>query len=387
MTDPTKSSGTLPMVDTIGERLGIDVRKLMDLGPVASRHLVGEARDQLYVRSGGKVDMTKPRRFYGILKERCNLKCQGCHYWRMPEYGPELDAEGWIRVLADIKDFVGPFHINFSGGEPLLMHGLFDVLNYCRDNEILAGMTTNAMILRDRQAQELVDARLFSLNISLDGFKDETHDLQRGVKGSHARVLRTVKLMQDYSEKTGVPVPIVIKPTVSRLNYEEMPDLVRLTADLGVNGILFQPIGDWGTDEIDNLWVRDFDRLQAVVDEMLDLKRQGYPILSADWHIQDWVRHFKKEARDDIPGENEDVKCWVGITTLVIKTDGTLANCHTLEPIGNVHQGSIRDIWYSAVGKQRRAESTSCTLACSENCTVKRPINQKLRGALKLLRA
>src|SRR5690349_12817051 len=248
----------------LSERVGFDLAKLRTLIPVARRHLEGEVRDAAYVRSNGRWDITKPRRFYGILNERCNLKCMGCDYWRLEHYVDELPAQEWIRVLREIKEFVGPFHINFSGGEPLVKHGVFDILDYCRDNGILAGMTTNAIILKDRQAAQLVEARLFSLNVSLDGAKEATHDLQRGVKGSYAKVLRTVALMKEHSRKTGIKVPIVIKPTVSRLNFQEMPELVRMVAGLGVYGILFQPLGDWGTKEIDDLWITDMDALQSV---------------------------------------------------------------------------------------------------------------------------
>lgn len=367
-----------------GERR-LDLSKLKALLPVARRHLEGELRDATYVRTGGRVDVTKPRRFYGILNERCNLKCQGCHYWRLDHYVEELSAVEWIRVLQEIKDFVGPFHINFSGGEPLLKHGIFDILNFCRDNEILAGLTTNAVILKDRQAEQLVEAKLFSLNISLDGAEAATHDLQRGVKGSYAKVLRTVDLMKTRSKTTGIPVPIVIKPTVSRLNFKEMPDLVRMAADMGVNGILFQPINDWGTTEIQNLWIDDFDALHSVVEQIVALKEQGYPILSADWHIKDWVRHFKK-APTTLSADPNGVQCWVGMTTMAVKTDGTVINCHTLDPIGSVKNQSIRDIWHGEVARQRRAETVKCTIGCSENCTIKRSVWQNAKGAVRLLR-
>jgi hypothetical protein len=154
---------------------------------------------------------------------------------------------------------------------------------------------------------------------------------------------------------------------------------------MGVNGILFQPISDWGTKEIENLWIQDIDALHSVVEEIVAMKAQGYPILSADWHIRDWVRHFKKEP-NVVSTDPDDVQCWVGITTVVIKTDGTVVNCHTLDPIGDLKHQSVRDIWYGEVGKQRRAETVKCTIACSENCNIKRSVWQNVQGAMRLLR-
>jgi MoaA/NifB/PqqE/SkfB family radical SAM enzyme len=158
-----------------------------------------------------------------------------------------------------------------------------------------------------------------------------------------------------------------------------------MVADMGVNGILFQPINDWGTAEVRDLWIEDFDALRSVVDEIVAMKEQGYPILSADWHIRDWVRHFKKEPTA-LSIDPDGVQCWVGITTMVVKTDGTIINCHTLDPIGDVRQQSVRDIWRGEVAARRRAETVKCTIGCSENCTIKRSVWQNVQGAMFLLR-
>ena len=89
------------------------------LAPLAVKHLIGEAADALYVHSGKRIDATRPRRIYGVLNERCNLKCLGCKYWRLPAYVQVMPAAQWVSVLAELRDFLGRYHINFSGGEPL----------------------------------------------------------------------------------------------------------------------------------------------------------------------------------------------------------------------------------------------------------------------------
>jgi hypothetical protein len=72
---------------------------------------------------------------------------------------------------------------------------------------------------------------------------------------------------------------------------------------------------------------------------------------------------------------------------MVVKTDGAVINCHTLDPIGNVRQQSVRDIWRGEVATQRRAETVKCTIGCSENCTIKRSVWQNVQGAMRLLRS
>ena len=63
-------------------------------------------------------DYTKPVTFYGLVNERCNVKCRYCEYWRLKHYVNEMTIEEWQTALTSIKDFVGQFSINFSGGEP-----------------------------------------------------------------------------------------------------------------------------------------------------------------------------------------------------------------------------------------------------------------------------
>jgi MoaA/NifB/PqqE/SkfB family radical SAM enzyme len=363
--------------------MSINIGRTRSLFPVALKHLSGELRDLLYLNSAGRVDFTRPRRFYGILNERCNSKCLGCRYWRLPNYKEELNAEQWIKILDSIKAFTGVYHISFSGGEPLLKKGLFRILRHCRNNGILASLTTNAMMLNGSQAAQIVECQPFSLNISIDGCTEAVHDMQRGGKGSFQRAMDAIQLIRLHSKRLGYDVPIIIKTTVSKLNYTEMPGVVRLSEKIGAKGVLFQPVSDWGTKEIDDLWINELDKLQKIIETLLKMQHEGYPILNSQWHLQDWFRHFAKLPREY---PSSKFTCAVGLDTLVILCDGTVHNCHKLDPIGNIVTNKVRDIWYGEKAKRRRSESLVCRLDCSENCSVRRSVQQRFNGAKRLIR-
>lgn len=353
------------------------------LAPLALAHLRGEAADALYVGSNGAIDITRPRRVYGLLNERCNLRCLGCPYWRMERYRPELTADQWIGVLADLKEFLGRFHINFSGGEPLLRRDLPRILGYCRDEGIHAGLTTSGVLLRDRQAAELVEARLFNLCVSLDGATARTHDRQRGVDGVFDKAVRAIGLMREHGRRAGLPVPIIVKPTVSALNLDEMPALVTLAESLGCS-VLFQPVSDWGTPEVSQLWISHEAKLAGVIDTLLEMKAAGRPILNDEAHIRDWARHF---ARRPAPAGEGRVRCTVGLDTLIIHADGELLNCYQWPALGNAIDAPVSTLWRSEQANRQRTESLGCTRGCTENCAVRRPVSQQVRGAIRLIRA
>lgn len=340
-------------------------------------HVAGEIADPLFVRSRGRIDLTKPRRVYGILNERCNLRCQGCHYWRMQEYQPEMSAAEWIAILADLKSFLGAYHVNFSGGEPLLRKDLFEILAYCRDADIHAGITTSGVILRERRARELAEARLFNLNISIDGATAKTHDAQRGVHGSFVKAMRAIELMREHTARVGVHVPIVLKSTVTRLNLGEMPALVQLAESIGCS-VLFQPVSDWGTPEISRLWIDDISALRAVVARLIELQAEGCRILNARDQLLDWVRHFERSPKQD------GVACSVGLDTLVVGPTGDVHNCERWAPLGNARREPIGLIWRRSWTQRHHA--LACTKGCTETCAARRPLSQRLRGALQLMR-
>lgn len=102
--------------------------------------------------------------------DRCNLRCTYC----MPEEVVFLDRRELL-TLEEIADFVRlavPLGINkvrLTGGEPLMRRGLADLVRLLAaiDGIRDIGLTTNGLLLAEH-AQELYDAGLRRLNVSLD---------------------------------------------------------------------------------------------------------------------------------------------------------------------------------------------------------------------------
>ena len=100
--------------------------------------------------------------------------------------------------------------------------------------------------------------------------------------------------------------------------------------------------------------------------------------------MQDWLRHFQRAPRPPEPGA---VKCTVGLDTLIIQANGTLRHCYRRDPIGTVGSGAVEEIWKSETARQVRSESVACTRGCTESCSVRRPISQRARGIVHLMRS
>src|ERR1039457_5570384 len=104
---------------------------VMEIGELASlgwKHAVSAFAEEVYLKTG--LDSTKPVTFYGLVNERCNVKCRDCEYWRLPKYKDEMSIEQWQAALLSIKDFVGTFSISYSGGEPFIKPGFLDLMAF-----------------------------------------------------------------------------------------------------------------------------------------------------------------------------------------------------------------------------------------------------------------
>ncbi|MER3431898.1 MAG: GTP 3',8-cyclase MoaA [Leptolyngbya sp. ERB_1_1] len=115
------------------------------------------------------------------LIDRCNFRCQYC----MPE-GTDLEyvlqqnlltQEELVTLLKEVFIPVGFTRFRLTGGEPLIRPGVVEIVKTIAqfpETQDLA-MTTNAFLL-ESMAQDLYDAGLRRINISLDSLEPETFD-------------------------------------------------------------------------------------------------------------------------------------------------------------------------------------------------------------------
>lgn len=179
------------------------------------------------------------------LTDRCNLRCEYC----MPEDGiknkiPHCDMLSLeeLYLIAKIFVDVGIDKIRFTGGEPLVRFGAVDLI---KKVNALPGvkevtLTTNGILLDD-YLDELVDAGVKRLNVSLDTLDAEKYRrITRG--GDINRVLSGIK----HARKKGIK-PIKINTVlIGGFNDNEISDLVELTRDgsMDVRFIELMPIGE-----------------------------------------------------------------------------------------------------------------------------------------------
>ena len=129
----------------------------------------------------------------------CNLHCTGC--WAA-EYGNKLnlsleELDGIIRQGKEL----GVYFYIYSGGEPLVRKD--DILRLCRMHDDCVFLAfTNATLIDEAFAKEMLDVRNFVPAISVEGFAQET-DARRG-QGTFDRVMEAMRILRENRLPFGV---------------------------------------------------------------------------------------------------------------------------------------------------------------------------------------
>jgi cyclic pyranopterin phosphate synthase len=181
--------------------------------------------------------------------DRCNLRCLYC----MPPEGiPWIPHEQVLRfeeiaLVVRAAAELGITRVRLTGGEPLVRLGIVDLVRMLASTpgvEDLA-MTTNGVLLT-RYAQELADAGLDRVNVSLDTLRPARfHSMTR--LGSLEEVLAGI----EAAHRAGLD-PVKLNTVVMRgTNDDDVVDLARKTREAGwnVRFIEWMPVGETAPQE------------------------------------------------------------------------------------------------------------------------------------------
>jgi MoaA/NifB/PqqE/SkfB family radical SAM enzyme len=113
----------------------------------------------------GVVSRDHPVMAHIIPIRRCNLACTYCNEY--DDVSKPVATETMIERLDQLAD-LGTNIVTFSGGEPLLHPELDQLISHIRRRGIIAGMITNGYLLTAQRVQQLNDAGLDHMQISID---------------------------------------------------------------------------------------------------------------------------------------------------------------------------------------------------------------------------
>ncbi len=186
---------------------------------------------------------------YLEVTNRCNLLCTTCPR-TYADLEPPADMD-WERFRSIVDQLPNLKRAVLHGvGEPMLVKTLPKMVRYLAGRNVYVLFNTNGTLLNERSGRALAEAGLDELRVSLDAATRETFKAVRG-KDYFERILANVRRFRTMQEREGATKPRVslwltgLKETVA-----ELPDFVRIAADLGVEEVYLQRLVFFDKDSI-----------------------------------------------------------------------------------------------------------------------------------------
>jgi MoaA/NifB/PqqE/SkfB family radical SAM enzyme len=176
---------------------------------------------------------------YLEITNRCNLLCTTCPR-TYEELEPPADMS-WELFKSIIDQVPNLSRAVLHGvGEPMLVKNLSKMVRYLKDRGTYVLFNTNGTVLNERNGRALIEAGLDELRVSLDAANAKSYLAVRG-KDYFKRILRNVRAFRELQEREAKDRPRVsawltgLKETIA-----ELPEFVRVAADIGVKEVYLQ---------------------------------------------------------------------------------------------------------------------------------------------------
>ncbi len=261
----------------------------------------------------------------------CNLRCIMCDYQNTKD-GTSffLSLDNFKKIFdqfSDIREFI------FCGiGEPLLNKDIFEMIRIVKERKVpFINLITNGTLLNEEYSQRLLESGITRIQISIHSANSKTFAYVRQDKEeAFEQVKENIKVLIKF-KKNFPNIKICINTVINHSNFKEMPDIIELGSELGVDLV-------------------EFFQMTTIFDKLKDINAP----LSQVPSLVKQARKFAKRLKVNLSflDGNEYGRCYQLWDFIMIHSDGNVSPCNGIMPqekidVGNILKTPLKDIWYS----------------------------------------
>jgi radical SAM protein with 4Fe4S-binding SPASM domain len=176
----------------------------------------------------------------------CNAACIMCPHSRLKKMGT-MDFKLYKKIIDNCEKLkIKSLTLSFFG-EPLLDKGLIEKIKYAKEKRMDVAFYSNASLLNEKWAKDLIESGLDSITISFDGYSKETYEkIRKNLKFETTRnnVLGLIK-MKRILNKNNPNINLVLVELEE--NKREIKQFYNEWKDK-VNGINIINMRNWAND-------------------------------------------------------------------------------------------------------------------------------------------
>jgi radical SAM protein with 4Fe4S-binding SPASM domain len=289
-------------------------------------------------------DMGVPISVHLDVTYRCNERCVHC-YLDHEDHGEMTTAE--IKDVLDQLAEAGVFFLTFSGGEVFLRRDFFELLEHARRLLFNVKIKTNAVMIREAEAQRIRALGVDTIQISVYSHRPEVHDAITKLPGSFQRTIKAIRFMRAQGLK------VTIANVLMTWNRHDSDGLQKLAAELDVHYTLdptITPKMDGNTSILS---------LRIPGEELPEVFRNRALVPNPE----EFCAPPKPVSEDDLEGYS----CSAGHSFCYISPYGDVFPCVQFPlPSGNIRRQKFMDIWnHSPELKEVRSIKAKDLTTCS----------------------
>lgn len=300
-------------------------------------------------------DFGRPTYVILIMTHRCNARCKHCYIWKKKS-SEELAPKDWLRVLEELKGWLGPVLTTITGGETLLKENMIHILRHAVELGLEVEFLTNGYKMEDTIAQDIVETGVQDVEISFDGSTPNTHNLIRGREDFFEKSASALQSLARYRNKFNPHLKIIAKTTIMSHNLDDLTSIAMWAKDNNIT-VKYQAVEQiYGQERVPDwykncdLWINDVNKVTKVVNELISMKHKGYPIVNTVENLEFVKGYFAKpelymRENDAHTYGNQKNRCKTWANTLMVYPNGDLKMCYFMNPFGNAKDGHIKALW------------------------------------------
>ncbi|MFQ5709114.1 MAG: radical SAM/SPASM domain-containing protein [bacterium] len=313
------------------------------------RKRVKHLTNLLRFNRGERVPTIGPLKAEWEVINTCNAKCQTCLHWKRkldPSILSTSEGKELIRQLSNS----GVLNLCFSGGEPLLRRDVVELVEFAKRNSLYTSLISNGLLITERRAKDLVEARLDTIFISIDAAEARLNDQIRGIPGYFELASAAIDNLKAMRRNAGPK--IFIKTTLTIRNVNQLVPLAQLCNSKGIDGLSFQlaqKLTRTGFDFDEALLLKE-PNYSLLVDQMDQVKAEFNRVLTGSLEYHQALRKFLQNANPF-----KEFRCISGYSFVSIDAWGNIFTSPSKNyKLGNIREQSFESIWHCKKANELR---------------------------------
>ncbi len=274
----------------------------------------------------------------------CNFNCKMCALRHMKRPKGFITFDNFKRIYDQVK----PPYLNLTGyTDSFLNRDLFRMIKYAKANGSFVKMDSNAMIMTNAIAEDLILSGVDEISISIDGSKQSVYG-PICVNGKLKIVKENVKGLVKLRNKSGSKLRIDVAIVVQRDNIKDLVNTIKMIDDLGVDEINPTPVVEYDIKKFEDYLLKNsMIELECALSEI-----EKSTAVIADLNIQplyDYIEDYNKGQLKYGPVGPSLRPCYMPWHNCYITWEGDVVPCCYFYDkqvcFGNVLRESFKSIW------------------------------------------